>query len=500
MIDFEKFKIESANRRFTPQEKLAFVEEINKNGTPEEKAALAYNWLEIWARDEQVPYYFCGIDEWDEWDYIAGRGSGKTKAGAELVRHFVFDLFPNFPLRIGCITPRFSDIENVVAFGDSGVWHSLAPWEREKAVYYATKRKIVFNEGTDYQSEITFYSADDAEALRGSQWHLCWLDEVAGYPDPDAILLQVAMCLRLKLPNGIPAKKFMTTTPKPYEFLRDNLKQASKPNSRILVTKGSTYDNKANLSETMFREIQKYEGTEIGRQEIHAEILGGDGAGIIKRSWIRLYPADQPLPRLEHVFLSYDTAFTDKKENDPTGYVCIGVFKDIDDEYSVILLDAWAEHIDYPDLKVQLMIDWETEFGDGDNKRKPDGAVVETKGSGSALVRDMAQTGVNIIRYNPHSTGKIERAHAVSWFFKDGKFYIPESRKKRGNFVSYLEKYVEQLTNFPLTRHDDMVDATTQVIILLTKGGLLESATTRRVDEDDDRVYISSKRPNPYMQ
>jgi hypothetical protein len=98
-----------------------------------------------------------------------------TKAGAELVRELVFNIFPNFPIRIGCITPSFSQIEAVVALGDSGVMNCLAPWQREKARFYSTSRKIVFNEGEANESQVRFYSADDPEALRGSQWHFCWL-------------------------------------------------------------------------------------------------------------------------------------------------------------------------------------------------------------------------------------------------------------------------------------------------------------------------------------
>jgi len=175
MIDFETFKKKSGKSRLNEQEKLEFVEHIYATGTQEEKASLAYNWVDIWARDEQVPYHFCGIEDWDTWLYCAGRGAGKTKSGAELVVDLVFNKFPRFPLRVGCITPRFSDIEGVVALGDSGVMNCLAPWQKEKARYYSTSRKIVFNEGEDFQSEIRFFSADDPETLRGNQWHICWL-------------------------------------------------------------------------------------------------------------------------------------------------------------------------------------------------------------------------------------------------------------------------------------------------------------------------------------
>ena len=163
----------------------------------------------------------------------------------------VFTAFPRTSIRIGCVTPKFSDLDAVVVNGDSGLMSILAPWEREKATYYSTAKKVVLNEGTEYESEVRFYSADDPENLRGSQWHIAWLDECAAYPDPDGIMLQVAMCLRLKLPGGMPAKKFITTTPKPQQWLRDLVKQA-KTNDKILITQGTTYYNAANLSDTMF--------------------------------------------------------------------------------------------------------------------------------------------------------------------------------------------------------------------------------------------------------
>lgn len=501
MIDFEAFKANSPWSQMSPPDKLAYIEHINKEGSPAEKAALAFDWINTWSRPEQVPFMYADIQKWDTWLFVAGRGCGKTKAGAELVRHLVFELFPRFPLRIGCVTPKFSDIEAVVALGDSGVMNCLAPWEREKSRFYSTSRKIVFNEGTDYASEVRFYSSDDPENLRGSQFHMVWLDEVAAYPNPDGVLLQVAMCLRLKLPNGISAKKFITTTPKPYQWLRDMVKEA-RTDDRILVTRGSTYDNAANLSDTMFREIAKFEGTQIGTQEIYGEILSGDSAGIIKKSWLRKWPKDEALPKLRYVFTSYDPAFTEKTSNDPTGCVVVGVFKDIDNEYSAILLDAWAEHLSYPDLKAQVIADWENRYGEGDRLKRPDGAIIEVKGGGNALIPDLRNTKVKIIKYNPGRSDKIERLHSVSWFIKEGKFYIPESRKAPGEFVSYLENFVEELTNFPLVKHDDMVDALTQLLILLNNGGLFEGITTDRddddYDEDEDERYYTNPSTNPY--
>lgn len=503
MIDFEEFKSKSQWQQMSIREKILFTEEIELHGTEEEKAALAYDWINIWSRPEQIPYMYTNISDWDTWYYIAGRGSGKTKAGAELIRQLVFYIFPNFPLRMGCVTPKFSDIESVVALGDSGVMNVLAPWEKDKARFYSTSRKIDFNEETPYESYIEFCSADNPESLRGHQYHIMWLDELAAYPDPSEILRQVAMFLRLKLPNGTSAKKFITSTPKPYQFLRDAVKEAEY-DTRLLITRGTTFDNRANLSETMFREIARYDGTKIGSQELYGEIISGDTAGIIKRSWIKLWSADLPYPKFDYIFTSYDPAFTEKKENDPTGIVIAGIFRDIDDNYSVMVMDGYEEWMSYPDLKQQIIIDYETQYGEHPKLKRPNGAVIEIKGSGGALVEELTRTKVNIIKFNPGNDDKVARAHAASWFFKDGKFYVPESKKRRGEVVTYMEKYMEQLTNFPLVDHDDMVDATIQLILLLTKGRLLEGAVTDR-DEDSDEDFdeepiYKAKKDNPYMR
>lgn len=308
------------------------------------------------------------------------------------------------------------------------------------------------------------------------------------------------MCLRLKLPGGISAKKFLTSTPKPYQFLRDAVKDAE-TDSRLLITRGTTFDNAANLSDTMFKEIAKYEGTQIGRQEIYGDIISGDTAGIIKRSWIKLWSKDEPLPKLKYVFTSYDPAFTAKKENDPTGVWIFGLFKDIDNTYSVITLDGYDVHLSYPDLRAQIMVDYEEKYGEGTNKKRPIAAIVEKAPAGHALIEELARTKIKLIKFAPGNSDKVARAHAVSWFFKDGKFYVPESKKRPGEPVSYLGKFIDQITNFPMVEHDDMMDAVTQALLLLTKGELLTGDVTDRDDDDDDDDDENVYRPpsiNPY--
>ena len=81
MIDFEAFKANSSWAQMSEPDKLSFIEYINREGLPAEKAALAYNWIDIWSRSEQVPYMYTDLDSWNVWAYIAGRSKDAEKLG-----------------------------------------------------------------------------------------------------------------------------------------------------------------------------------------------------------------------------------------------------------------------------------------------------------------------------------------------------------------------------------------------------------------------------------
>jgi phage terminase large subunit-like protein len=110
--------------------------------------------------------------------------------------------------------------------------------------------------------------------------------------------------MRFGLRLGEDPRAIITTTPKPIELVRKLIKDAAKKGSRVHVTRGSTYDNAANLAKSFLAEITQYEGTQLGRQEIHAEVIDPEETGIIKRSWFKLWPADKALPALDYIVMS----------------------------------------------------------------------------------------------------------------------------------------------------------------------------------------------------
>ena len=180
----------------------------------------------------------------------------------------------------------------------------------------------------------------------------------------------IQFAVRLKL-DGAKYKDFRTkiicsTTPKPKPLIMELL---GREGDDVVVTKASTYVNVANLAPSFKNQILQYEGTNLGRQEIHAEIIDPEEGGIVKREWFRLWPDGKPFPRLEFVIQSYDCATSDKTVNDPTGCITMGVFKPDDGAMSVIVLDCWQEHLTYPDLRPKVIKEFDVAFGEG-NARK----------------------------------------------------------------------------------------------------------------------------------
>ncbi len=220
-----------------------------------------------------------------------------------------------------------------------------------------------------------------------------------------------------------------------------------------------------------------------------------EGGGIFKENQFRLYPCDKPLPRFEYVCQSYDTAFTDKTENDPTAFTVWGVFeREKGKGKAVMLVDAWQNHYEYPELRKKALSEYKTRYGDGDGRRA-DCVLIEDKGSGITLRQDMIRSGVPVRKYNPGKADKVQRAHAVSNLLENGLIYLPESERFKGKTYSWADEVVKQLCSFPKAEHDDFVDSTVQAWQLLYDMSWL--VVDHYPDEDKPEPKT---RVNPYAQ
>lgn len=192
--------------------------------------------------------------------WMAGRGFGKTRIGAEGVRHMVTRK-RNPAGRIALIARTAADVRDVVIEGESGLLNVFPRWERPE--YQPSKRRVVFSNGA-----VAFaYSSEDPDLLRGPQHDFIWGDEFSTWRYLPGVLSNALMGMRL----GDEPRMILTGTPRPSLGVKNLIKGKY---GKFYQINGTTYDNLSNLA-SVFREtvIAQYEGTRTGRQELNGELL-----------------------------------------------------------------------------------------------------------------------------------------------------------------------------------------------------------------------------------
>jgi phage terminase large subunit-like protein len=226
------------------------------------------------ARQSQRP----PAGDWRVWAYIAGRGAGKTRAGAEWIHHRA----RNGEMRCGgLIAPTAKALRDVLIDGPSGLLRTAPPEFRPK--FESSKRRITWPNGA-YAVCVTGEEPDQA---RGQNWDTIWADELAAWKYSQATWEQALLALRAGNSQAL-----ITTTPKRVPVLKRILAEPT-----TIRTTDSTYANALHLSAEFVGQITAlYEGTRLGRQELHAEFLDtSEGA------WFQSFdPARHVKPEAEY--------------------------------------------------------------------------------------------------------------------------------------------------------------------------------------------------------
>ena len=209
------------------------------------------------ARTPQRPPASNLDNPWLVWMFMGGRGTGKTRSGAEWVLDLVWNQGYK---RIALIGRTPADVRDVMIWGDSGIMNCSDP--HPKPLHEPTKRRLLFANG----AECFTYSAAAPDQLRGPQHDAAWGDEIAAWSDAikgdslDTSYNNLMLGLRL----GEHPQALFTTTPKRVRLVKEIMERKT-----TAITNGTTYDNLDNLAGS-FREsvLQAYEGTRIGQQEL----------------------------------------------------------------------------------------------------------------------------------------------------------------------------------------------------------------------------------------
>ena len=222
--------------------------------------------------------------------------------------------------------------------------------------------------------------------------------------------------------------------------------------------------------------------------------------GILKTKHFNMWPSGQGLPPFEYILQSYDCAFTEKTTGDPTACTVWAIFTH-KGERNAMLIDAWDEHLSYPELRSRAIKDWSTEYG-GMTKdsphsraRRPDRILVEAKASGQSLIQDLRLARVPVVGYNPGNADKVSRAHQAAPTLELGLLWIPESGKNKGMTVSWADGFLKQMSKFPVAQHDDYVDTFSQAIIYFKNDGWFDLPQAKDIDDVRPK---SEPKINPY--
>ncbi|WP_115367696.1 DNA-packaging protein [Alteripontixanthobacter maritimus] len=223
-----------------------------------EKEEFRQHWR-LWARKEQLP----PPGDWRIWMICAGRGFGKTRAGAEWVRA-VAKRDPD--ARVALVGSSISEVRAVMVEGESGLL-AISPPDRAPQFEPSLKR-LTWPNG----AQAFLYSAAEPEGLRGPQHSAAWCDEIGKWENASQRAISAWDNLLMGMRLGEDPRILATTTPRAVPLVRRLLAEADAGD--VIVSRGSTYDNATNLPERFVRQMKRSFGkTALGRQELDGEIL-----------------------------------------------------------------------------------------------------------------------------------------------------------------------------------------------------------------------------------
>jgi phage terminase large subunit-like protein len=404
---------------------------------------LQWDWT-FWGRPEQQAP---PGDDWNLWLLLAGRGFGKTRTAAEWVREQA--KYTNTGQRRFALVARTAaDVRDVIVEGESGIINVSPPSERPH--YEPSKRRLTWPNG----NTATLFTADEPDSLRGPQFTHAWGDEVAAWRQtPDAAGMTAFDNLRVGTRLGQKPKILVTTTPKRVPLLYALIAESTKNPGKVIVTKGSTMDNRGNLSGAYMEAIMGvYEGTRLAQQELYGEMLSDvEGAlwvpELIDRGRESQLPMGTPLR-----VIGVDPSVAENPRDECGIVVCASTGeRDLYKRNAWVLEDASIHGS--PDVWANKVVQMARKWG---------APVVAEVNQGGALVRNAINTIDPTVKVlEVHSKyGKALRAEPITLAYE-------QNRVHHVNYMAELESQMISWIPGETSKSPDRVDALVHALTAL---------------------------------
>ncbi|UYO01264.1 MAG: DNA-packaging protein [Devosia sp.] len=317
---------------------------------------------------------------------MGGRGSGKTRAGAEWVRQ----LAQQKVSPIALVGETMAEALDIMVRGESGL---IAVHPDHERPLLKGNNKLYWPNGT----EATILTASDPERFRGPQFAAAWCDEVGKWPNAEAAWDMLQFGLRL----GDNPRQLATTTPRATPLLRRLLKD-----ERTRVVTMATAENRAHLAPNFLDAVvARYRGTVLGRQELDGEMIEDRLDALWQRGMFRTATGGAD----GRIVVAVDPPVTGTARSDACGVVVAGR----QGQGAVVLEDATLQGIK-PDV-------WARRAVAAYRAHEADCIVVEVNQGGDLVRQVLAQVDASVpVRTVRASRGKWVRAEPVAALYARG--------------------------------------------------------------------------------
>lgn len=335
----------------------------------------------------------------DTWLVTGGRGSGKTRLGAEFVNGLVRNFVPFTRLgryaRIALVGETLGDVREVMVEGESGII-PIARHGRPR--YETTRRRLVWDNGAVAHA----FSSEDPDSLRGPQFDAAWCDELAKWKHADACFDMLQFGLRL----GARPMQLITTTPKPTVLIK-----RLRADPGVHQTRMRTHDNAGNLADGFLRSIVgRYGGTRLGRQELDGELIEDREDALWSRAMIEA-AAGGAVGELRRIVVAVDPPATARKTSDACGIVAVGLDAD---RHAVVLADET--------VRGKGPAEWAARAIGLYHRLDADCIVAETNQGGDMVASVLRSVDAGVpVRQVRATRGKWLRAEPVAALYEQGK-------------------------------------------------------------------------------
>jgi predicted phage terminase large subunit-like protein len=277
----------------------------------------------------------------------------------------------------------------------------------------------------------------------------------------------------------------VTTTPKPIKIIRELIADPT-----TVITRGSTYDNRANLAPAFLQQIvRKYEGTRLGRQELNAEILDDVPGALWSRALIEetRWPVHRNIPDLVRIVVAIDPAMSSGEDADETGIIVAG--KDVDG-HGYVLADLSGR---YPPTE------WAKAAIAAYKEHRADRIVAEVNNGGEMVEATLRVLDPNVSYTAVRaSRGKVTRAEPIAALYEQDRIHhLGAFAQLEDQMCGFSSDFDRQTAGYSPDRVDALVWAFTELLVDQMEGYGIFELQRRQFEEMERKKAEARKPPEP---